>query len=361
MNDHRLRHDPLKPRTFFPPDNYTINRVPFFSRLLSFHRFLTSSTSSFSSHRTLFYLLWIAAFGSLFLWQRNSLSGFSIFGGYAQVQSGGWAEFPRLRGWVFNVTEFGVVGDGVTVNTKAFERAVAMIARVGGGQLNVPPRHFLGLMHVSLQDERYWPLMPLLPSYGYGREHPGPRFGSLIHGQNLKDLIITGHHGTIHGKGQLWWKKYRQKLLNNTRGKFSAGISIGSEMSGGVSNVTVENVIVWDSRRAVRIKTAPGRGAYVRHIQYSNVTFENVRVGIVIKTDYKEDPDEGFDPKATPTIEDITFTGFHGQGVRVPVRIHGSEEIPIRNVTFRDMSVGLTYKKKHIFQCVFVQGQVLGT
>ncbi|KAI3719072.1 hypothetical protein L6452_19962 [Arctium lappa] len=24
-----------------------------------------------------------------------------------------------------------------------------------------------------LEDEKYWPLMPLLPSYGYGREHPG--------------------------------------------------------------------------------------------------------------------------------------------------------------------------------------------
>jgi hypothetical protein len=34
--------------------------------------------------------------------------------------------------------------------------------------------------------------MPALPSYGHGREHPGPRYGSLIHGQNLKDVVITG-------------------------------------------------------------------------------------------------------------------------------------------------------------------------
>ncbi|GMP34411.1 hypothetical protein CsSME_00007297 [Camellia sinensis var. sinensis] len=43
-----------------------------------------------------------------------------------------------------------------------------------------------------VQDEKYWPLMPPLPSYGYGRECPGPRYGSLIHGQNLKDVVITG-------------------------------------------------------------------------------------------------------------------------------------------------------------------------
>lgn len=46
-----------------------------------------------------------------------------------------------------------------------------------------------------LQDEKYWPLMPPLPSYGYGREHIGPRYGSLIHGQNLRDVVITGQIG----------------------------------------------------------------------------------------------------------------------------------------------------------------------
>lgn len=141
----------------------------------------------------------------------------------------------------------------------------------------------------------------------------------------------------------------------------SAGVSIGSEMSGGVSNVTVENLLVWSSRRAVRIKTAPGRGGYVQNINYRNLTFDNVRVGIVIKTDYNEHPDEGYDPKALPILKDISFIGVHGQGVRVPVRIHGSEEILVRNITFQDMSVGLTYKKKHIFQCAFIQGRVIGT
>lgn len=392
---------------------------------------------------------------------------------------------PKLRPTAFNLTDFGGVGDGVTLNTEAFERAVAAISKFGkkgGAQLNVPPGRWLTApfnltSHMTLflaedavilgiDDEKYWPLMPPLPSYGYGREHPGPRYGSLVHGQNLKDVVITGHNGTINGQGQAWWKKYRQKRLNHTRGPLvqimwssdivitnitlrdspfwtlhpydcknitikgvtilapvfeapntdgidpdscedmliedcyisvgddaiaiksgwdqygiaygrpsmnimirnlvvrsmvSAGVSIGSEMSGGVSNVTVENLLVWDSRRGVRIKTAPGRGGYVRQIFYRNITFENVRVGIVMKTDYNEHPDDGYDPTALPIITDISFTTVHGQGVRVPVRIHGSEEIPVRNVTFQDMSVGLTYKKKHIFQCAFVQGRVIGS
>ncbi|CAL5376798.1 unnamed protein product [Camellia sinensis] len=437
-------------------------------------------TTLFSSHKTLFTVLWIAAFVSVFAWQRNIVDGFLIFRWAAPGR-----EMPKLRPVAYNLTDFGGVGDGVTLNTAAFERAVSAISKLGkrgGGQLNVPAGNWLTApfnltSHMTLfldedavilgiDDEKYWPLMPPLPSYGKGRERPGARYGSLIHGQNLKDVVITGHNGTINGQGQAWWKKYRQRILNHTRGPLvqimwssdivisnitlrdspfwtlhpydcknvtirnltilapiseapntdgidpdscedmviedcyisvgddgiaiksgwdqygiaygrpsknilirnvvvrsmvSAGVSIGSEMSGGVSNVTVENLYVWDSRRAVRIKTSTGRGGYVRHITYKNLTFNNVRVGIVIKTDYNEHPDDDFDRKAFPVLEDISYTSVHGEGVRVPVRIHGSDEIPVRDVTFRDMSVGITYKKKHIFQCAFINGRVIGT
>ncbi|CAH1432074.1 unnamed protein product [Lactuca virosa] len=387
----------------------------------------------FSSYKTLFALLWIVVFASLFIWQRNFVDGISIFRRPLPFRP-----LPRFRPVVFNLTDFGAVGDGVTVNTLAFEKAVFTISKLGkkgGGQLNVPAGRWLTApfnltshmtlflaedsVILGLDDEKYWPLMPPLPSYGYGREHPGARYGSLIHGQNLKDVVITGHNGTIDGQGQTWWKKYRQKLLNHTRGPLvqimyssdilisnitlrdspfwtlhpydcknvtirnmtilaplfeapntdgidpdscedmliedcyisvgddaiaiksgwdqygvaygrpsknilirnlvvrsmvSAGISIGSEMSGGISNVRVENVLVWNSRRAVRIKTAAGRGAYIEDISYKNLTFENVRVGIIIKTDYNEHPDMGFDPKAFPVIRGISYSSIHGEG-----------------------------------------------
>jgi polygalacturonase len=130
-------------------------------------------------------------------------------------------------------------------------------------------------------------------------------------------------------------------------------------MSGGVANISVQNIHIWESRRGVRIKTAPGRGAYVKNILYRNITFENLRVGIVIKTDYNEHP-FGYDPKAVPVIKDISYFGIHGTGVRVPVRMQGSPEIPIRDVVFQDMSVGITDKKKHVFQCSYVDGRVIG-
>jgi hypothetical protein len=42
------------------------------------------------------------------------------------------------------------------------------------------------------------------------------------------------------------------------------------------------------------------------------------------------------------------------------VRIYGSAKVPVRGVEFRDFGVGVTRKKKHIFQCSFVRGKVFG-
>lgn len=43
-----------------------------------------------------------------------------------------------------------------------------------------------------MQDVNLWPILPPLPSYGRGREMPGPRYGSLIHGQHVNDFVLTG-------------------------------------------------------------------------------------------------------------------------------------------------------------------------
>lgn len=46
-----------------------------------------------------------------------------------------------------------------------------------------------------LQDTRNWPLIDPLPSYGRGRELPGARYMSFIHGDGLRDVFITGEFG----------------------------------------------------------------------------------------------------------------------------------------------------------------------
>ena len=109
----------------------------FHHQRLDFRRWIPAFVSS---HRTLFTALWVVGFLSLFVWQRNSIDGFSIFGRPVTKP------IPKLRPVAFNLTDFGAVGDGVTVNTEAFERAVLAISKLGkkgGGQLNVPPGRWL--------------------------------------------------------------------------------------------------------------------------------------------------------------------------------------------------------------------------
>ncbi|MCD7469429.1 hypothetical protein HAX54_008476 [Datura stramonium] len=126
--------------------------------------------------------------------------------------------------------------DGHTSNTGAFRKAISELskfARDGGAQLIVPSgkwltgpfnltSHFTLYIHqdaviLASQDEAEWDLIPPLPSYGVGRDAPGPRFISLIFGTNLTDVVITGGNGTIDGQGQQWWTKFRQRQLKNTR------------------------------------------------------------------------------------------------------------------------------------------------
>ncbi|CAL9026902.1 unnamed protein product, partial [Prunus brigantina] len=72
-----------------------------------------------SSHKTLFTVLWIGAFASVFVWLRNIVDGFSIFK-RVPVRAR-----PKLRHVAFNLTDFGAMGDGDTLNTEAFEKAAS--------------------------------------------------------------------------------------------------------------------------------------------------------------------------------------------------------------------------------------------
>lgn len=135
-----------------------------------------------------------------------------------------------------SVTEFGAVGDGVTLNTKAFENAIFYLnsfADKGGAQLFVPAGRwltgsFMLISHLTLSldkdaviigttDPSHWPVIDPLPSYGRGRELPGGRHQSLIYGYNLTDVVITGENGTVDGQGSAWWDSFRNKTLDYTR------------------------------------------------------------------------------------------------------------------------------------------------
>lgn len=74
-----------------------------------------------------------------------------------------------------------------------------------------------------------WDVIAPLPSYGRGRDFPGPRYTSLLHGYNLTDVRITSNYsnsdggvtgggGCIDGQGEVWWQAVVNGSLNITPG-----------------------------------------------------------------------------------------------------------------------------------------------
>ncbi|WOH14881.1 hypothetical protein DCAR_0934409 [Daucus carota subsp. sativus] len=161
-----------------------------------------------------------------------------------------------------SIADFGGVGDGQTLNTKAFREAIYRIQhlkRRGGTLLYIPSGVYLtgsfnltshmtlylakGAVIKATQDTNDWPLIAPLPSYGRGRERPGDRYVSFIHGDGLHDVIITGENGTIDGQGDVWWNMWRQRTLQFTRPNL---IELMNSRNIIISNVIFKNSPFWN-------------------------------------------------------------------------------------------------------------------
>ncbi|KAI3460782.1 hypothetical protein Pfo_017445 [Paulownia fortunei] len=389
----------------------------------------------------------------------------------------GWPLVPRPHS--VSVSEFGAVGDGKTMNTVAFQNAIFYLksfADKGGAQLYVPAGRWLTgcinlTSHLTLflekdaiilgsQDYSHWDVVEPLPSYGQGLEVPGRTYRSLISGQNLTDVVITGNNGTIDGQGSVWWELMNAHSLNYSRphlvefigsdnivvsnltflnapawnihpvycshllvqnitvysppdspytsgivpdssehvciensnismgydavvlksgwdeygmayGKpttnlhvrrvrlqsFSgSGMAFGSEMSGGISNILVEHLHVHDSRIGIELKTAIGRGGYMRDIFLSDVYMENVRQGIKATGQCKSHPDDKFDPQALPVVRDITFTDIVGVNITTAGKFLGIDESPFTSICLSNVSFSINSDPSASWLCANVLG-----
>ncbi|KAG2709809.1 hypothetical protein I3760_05G259200 [Carya illinoinensis] len=380
------------------------------------------------------------------------------------------------------LTDFGAVGDGKTLNTKAFKAAIDSLSKYaseGGAQLIVPPgkwltgsfnltsSHFTLFLHkdaviLASQDEAEWPLVPALPSYGRGRDGNGDgRFSSLIFGTNLTDIIITGNNGTIDGQGQYWWDKFHQGQFNVTRPymieiqysnkiqisnltlinspswfvhptyssdvlihgltilapidspntdgidpdsctntriedcfvvsgddciavksgwdqygiKFgmptkhliirrltcispdSATIALGSEMSGGIQDVRAEDITAINTQSGIRIKTAIGRGAYVKDIYVRRMTLTTMKWVFWMSGSYNQHPDPNFDPKAFPEIKGINYRDIVATNVTGAARLEGIAQDHFTGICISNVTISLSKTPKELqWNCTNIAG-----
>eukprot|EP00727_Mastigamoeba_balamuthi_P008556 m51a1_g4322 hypothetical protein (344) ;mRNA; f:60795-62098 len=318
----------------------------------------------------------------------------------------------------------------------------------------------------ATDDFELWPVIPPCPSYGQGRDHPGPRRTSLVHGEHLEHVTITGEPGaTIDGNGARWWKAKRDGSETITRGSLieimysenvevsglrlvnspfwtvhpfdcshvrlvdldirapsdspntdgidpdscddvlienllydggddviavksgwdcfgesygrpcanvvirnvfarngHSALTIGSEMSGGIRNVTATNLTILAGGRGSFVKTHTTRGGYVSGISVDGLVIGQAeRSDLEVTTNYGG-PNPmcgGAPPKRVTTIDDISYSHVEQlkgtQAARNAVLLQGTQEIPVRSMRLEH--VHLVAKKG--FQCEFAAGSAV--
>ncbi|KAG6516881.1 hypothetical protein ZIOFF_020254 [Zingiber officinale] len=126
-----------------------------------------------------------------------------------------------------------------------------------------------------------------------------------------------------------------------------SGVGIGSEMSGGIANIIVEDLHVWDSSAALRIKSYRGRGGYITNITVSNVVMELVKAPIRFSRGSDDHPDQG---------HDLYINNVVGVEIGKGPVLEGIPGTMYERVSFINVSLS-GFKSKSKWLCEFVMGE----
>ncbi len=147
----------------------------------------------------------------------------------------------------------------------------------------------------------------------------------------------------------------RQCLMENGHG----AVTLGSEMAGGVVNLTVEDCIFRHTDRGLRIKTRRGRGkdAILSNIRFSNLTLDHVMTPLVVNAFYFCDPDgktqyvqsrEAYPvDERTPSIKKMVFENMECTNCHVAAGyFDGLPEQKIEEIVMKNISISYAENPK---------------
>ncbi len=122
------------------------------------------------------------------------------------------------------------------------------------------------------------------------------------------------------------------------------GLSVGSEIAGGVQNVHAERIRFEGTDNGIRIKSNRDRGNDVGHLSFRNIEMKNVKNALIISEYYPKvlPPDgEAAQPitRLTPNFHDITLDDVTATRSESAGAIVGLPEAPIARVVFRNVKI----------------------
>jgi len=131
---------------------------------------------------------------------------------------------PVIPDYTVNLKKFGAVSDGVTLNTKAFEKAIAALTKKGGGHLVVPQGvWFTGPIVLKSNIDLHLEVGAVIQFSGDEALYPviktsfegldTRRCQSPLSANGAENISITGR-GVIDGNGQCWRPVKRGKVTD---------------------------------------------------------------------------------------------------------------------------------------------------
>lgn len=128
-------------------------------------------------------------------------------------------------------------------------------------------------------------------------------------------------------------------IIRRCRFKGLHAVVIGSEMSGGVRNVFVEDCdFAGYCKRGLYIKTNPDRGGYVKNIYMKDCRFDEVEDLIYVTSMYAG---EGLGSRHFSEVEHLLVDGVSCRKARAAgIVLQGTKAKPIRDVTIRRVEIG---------------------
>ena len=121
------------------------------------------------------------------------------------------------------------------------------------------------------------------------------------------------------------------------------GFVVGSEMSGGVRNVMVENCQFVGTGNGLRFKSCRGRGGVVENIYVSGISMANIEDAAITFDMYygKRDPNEVIPPvdETTPIFRNIEISNVTCRGAKEGLHFRGLPEMPIQDVRLKGINI----------------------
>ncbi len=273
---------------------------------------------------------------------------------------------------MLDVRDFGAAGDGRTLDTEAIQRAIEACGVAGGGTVHFPAGAYVtGALvlrsHVTLHLEAGAVLLgsedpvdyPVVRSIWEGVDQE--TYAPLIGGSCLEGIAVVGR-GTVDGRGEIWWERFRKSrglALRYPRPRLISFVACHNVMIEGLtlarspswtinpvrcSNVTIDKVTIFNPQ------DSPNTDG-INPDSCSNVHISNCHIDvgddcIALKSGTEAEDSDKRAPCENVTITNCTMVHGHGGVVIGSEMSGGVRNVVVSNCVFEGTDRGIRLKSR---------------